>query len=131
MTNEEFLRAFEMSQLTGHEFDHRAHLRAAWLMLQRYPLEEAIERTCVGIECLATHFGAASKFNRTMSEALIRLMHGTSATHVYASFDQYLQANPWLHGDVRVVLAEYYSSSQLHSDRAKRKFVSPDLKPLP
>ena len=131
MTDEEFLCAFESSRLAPHEFDHRAHVRAAWLTLQRYPLEEAIERTCVGIERLATHFGAASKFNRTMSEALIRLMNRAASNSAATSFDEYLQANPWLRGDVRVALAEYYSASQLHSDRAKREFVLPDLQPLP
>jgi hypothetical protein len=131
MTDEEFLRACASTRLAPHEFDHRAHVRAAWLMLQRYPLTEAIERTCVGIERLATRFGAASKFNRTMSEAVIRLMSRAASNSAAASFDEYLQANPWLHGDVRVALAEYYSSSQLHSDRAKREFVLPDLKPLP
>jgi hypothetical protein len=131
MNDEAFLETFKAGQLSTSEFDHRAHVRAAWLMLQRYPLEEAIERTCVGIESLATHFGAASKYNRTMTEALIRLMNRAASTSVATSFDDYLQANPWLYGDVRVALAEYYSSSQLFSDHAKRAFVSPDLKPLP
>lgn len=131
MTDEEFLIAFESARLSPPAFDHRAHLRAAWLMLRSYSLEEAVHNTCHGIERLATRFGAREKFHRSVSEAIVRLMSRAIADHSSQSFDEFLRANPWLLGDIRAVLAEYYSSSQLYSERAKQHFVPPDLKPLP
>ncbi len=74
MTDDEFLGAFTTCTLLPQQFNHRAHVRVAWLMLRRYPVDQAIERTCEGIARLAAHFGAADKFNRTLSEALVRLM---------------------------------------------------------
>src|SRR3954470_19392839 len=130
MTDDDFLSAFEDSGLSVAQLDHRAHLRAAWLILNRYPLEEAIERICAGIEKLATRFGALDKFNRTLSEALIRLMALRGATNSSQTFDGYLQANRWLVEDVRNGLAAYYSPALLYSDAAKRRFVPPDLQPL-
>jgi hypothetical protein len=131
MSDEDFLNAFVAGRLAREDFHHRAHLRAAWLMLHRYPLDEAIERTCDGIARLAMHLGAAEKFNRTVSEALIRLMSNACASGGDASFDEYLAANEWLVEDMRGVLAQYYSPDRLYSAEAMQRFLTPDLQALP
>ncbi|HEU4602951.1 MAG TPA: hypothetical protein VFS24_13325 [Steroidobacteraceae bacterium] len=131
MTDDEFLDAFTTCTLLPQQFNHRAHVRVAWLMLRRYPVDQAIERTCEGIARLAAHFGAADKFNRTLSEALVRLMARACESTRDASFDEFLGANEWLLQDVRGALAEYYSPALLYSVDTKQQFLAPDLKPLP
>ena len=61
MTDEEFLAAFLDARLTGADFNHQGLIRAAWLLLQRHPLPQAIDRTCSGIQQLATKLGAPQK----------------------------------------------------------------------
>jgi hypothetical protein len=51
MTDDAFLSAFEACTLDPQHFNHRGHVRLAWLYLQRYPFDEAVTR--------ATHLGAA------------------------------------------------------------------------
>jgi hypothetical protein len=128
MSDEEFLAAFLECRLPASAFDHRGHLRIAWLLLKRYPLEQAIEAICGGIARLAAHFGVPDKYNRTLSEALVRLMaHDDS----YAtSLEAFLDANSRLLTDVGGLLARHYSPERLNSAAAKASFVQPDRLPL-
>ena len=128
-SDREFIDAFLTCRLPACQFDHRAHLRIAWLLLQRHPLDRAIEEICNGIARLAAHLGAPGKYHRTLSEALVRLMaHGGAAT---LRWDEFLSANPELVTDVRGSVARYYSAQLLGSARARTTFVEPDRQPLP
>lgn len=129
MSDQEFVDAFLACRLPAAQFQHRGHLRIAWLLLQRHPLELAIEEICNGIARLAAHLGAPGKYHRTLSEALVRLMaHDGAAT---LSWDEFLSANPELLTDVRGTVGRYYSSELLDSARARISFVEPDRMPLP
>jgi hypothetical protein len=130
LSNDAFLAAFLDCSLPPEQFNHRAHVRVAWLLLERYPLEEAIQRICEGIQRYAAHLGAAEKYHRTLSEAIVRLMaYGGAGAAL--SWDQFVAANAHLLADVRGVLAKYYSPERLGSSEAKRDFVPPDRQPLP
>jgi hypothetical protein len=128
-TDEDFLAAFLSAQLAAADFDHRGHLRAAWLLLQRYPAEVAIERCCSGIAALAARFGAAEKFHRTITEALVRLMAAGGAAAL--SWPAFEQANAPLFSDARALLARHYSPALLASSEARQRFLPADLLPLP
>lgn len=131
MSDDQFLADFLACRLAKEDFNHHGHLRAAWLLLQRHPLEEAIERCCSGIERLATHFGAATKFHRTRSEALLRLMaRGRAGSHA-VSWQQFLRNNQALLDDARGMLARHYSAAALDAPEARLRFMPPDLLPLP
>ena len=131
LSNDAFLSAFLDCSLPPEQFNHRAHVRVAWLLLERYPLDEAVERICGGIERYATHVGATGKYHRTLSEALARLMaHGGAGTSAM-SWENFLVANAALLSDVRGVIAKYYSPERLASIEAKGIFVPPDRQPLP
>lgn len=129
LSDNQFLAAFLEARLDRTQFDHHGHLRAAWLLLRRQPLPEAIETTCRGIEALALKFGAPGKFHRTRTEALMRLM-APAATGA-ADWAQFLQRETALVADARALLARHYSSARLDSDAARLGFVAPDLAPLP
>jgi hypothetical protein len=129
MLDDDFLRAFLEHRLSPEEFDHRAHVRAAWLLLNRYPVEHAIEQMCSGILQLATRFGAREKYNRTLTEAVIRVM--AASPNIHASWEQFTRTHPRLMGNVRELLAEHYSHERLYSPAAKETFVIPDRSPLP
>jgi hypothetical protein len=130
-SDDEFLTAFLDCRLDAKCFDHRAHVRLAWLVLNRYPLEAAVERICSGISRFAAHLGATQKYSRTMSEALVRLMaHGGAGTPEM-TWDEFTRANSWLVSDIRGMLARHYSPERLDSLEARQRFVAPDRLPLP
>ena len=131
MSNDQFLAAFLDASMPPAAFDHRGHLRAAWLLLQRRPLEAAVTDTCAAIARLAARLGAAEKYHRTLSEAVVRLMAHGGGADPELSWEAFLDANADLVGDARAVVARYYSDTLLNSTRARQGFVPPDRLPLP
>lgn len=131
MSDEQFLAAFLDSSMPPAGFDHRGHVRAAWLLLQRKPLEKAVADTCDAISRLATRLGVPQKYNRTLSEALVRLMAAGGGADPALSWEAFLAANADLMSDARRVLARYYSDPLLNSTIARERFVPPDRLPLP
>lgn len=131
MSDDQFLAAFLDSSMPPSGFDHLGHLHATWLLLQRRPLEAAVEETCDAIARLAAHLGVPGKYNRTISEALVRLMaHGGGADPAL-SWPRFLAANVELKDDALGVLARHYSDQTLTSPAARERFVPPDRSPLP
>lgn len=130
MSDDEFLAAFLDCSMPAGGFDHRGHVRAAWLLLRRYPLDDAVQRTCDGIARLAAHLGAPGKYHRTLSEALVRLMAQGGASAPDVSWEDFVQKNQLLMGDARSMLARHYSDERLNTSDARENFVSPDRLPF-
>lgn len=131
MTDEEFLAAFLDCTVPPEMFDHHGHVRVAWLLLQRHPLAEVVERICGGIARLAAHLGAPEKYNRTLSEALVRLMAHGGAGASAVSWEEFVNANHSLMANPRDLLARYYSEARLAAPEARERFLPPDRLPLP
>lgn len=131
MSDDEFLAAFLDCSMPPAGFDHHGHMRAAWLMLQRFALQDAVDRTCAGIARLAAHLGAAGKFHWTVTEALMRLMAGGGAADPQIPFEEFVRINAPLFDDARGVLARHYSPERLASPDARERFLAPDRLPLP
>jgi hypothetical protein len=131
MSDAEFLAAFLECRMPAAGFDHRGHVRAAWLLLRRLPLEDAVTRCCDGIARLAAHLGVPGKYHRTLSEALVRLMAHGGASDPALSWEDFLRANGPLMTDARGLLARHYSDARLAAADARTRFVAPDRLPLP
>jgi hypothetical protein len=131
ISDDQFLAAFLDSCMPPAGFDHLGHMRAAWLLLQRRPLQGAVEEICNGIARLANRLGVPGKYNRTLTEAMVRLMaHGGGADPALCWRD-FLAANTELVSDARRVLARHYSEDILNSQAAREQFLPPDRLPLP
>lgn len=130
LSDDAFLAAFLEARLAPADFNHQGHLRAAWLLLQGRPLEQAVADTCDGIARLAARLGAPDKYHRTLTEALVRLMAQRGAADPALSREDFLAANAALVRDARGLLAQYYRAETLDSAAARQRFLPPDLKPL-
>ncbi len=130
LSDDAFIEQFENRTLSPEYFNHRGHLRLAWLYLRRYPLAEAIDRVTQGIRLYATNLGATDKFQHTLTEAIVRIMAQRMEQGSAATLDDYLVANPDLVDDIQGVVGRYYSPELLQSPRARARFVDPDLVPL-
>ena len=126
LSDAEFLAQFEQQTLPPAAFDHRGHLRLAWLYLSRNPLERAVDRVTAGIAAYAASLGAADKFHHTLTEAIVRIMSARRRRGHYPTLEAYLAANPDLVRDIRGVVLACYSPELLDSPRARRMFLPPD-----
>lgn len=131
MNDHEFLGSFIYCTLPPEHFDHRGHLRVAWLHLRRYPFAQAVHETCTGIARYAASLGAADKFHWTVTEALMHLMRAGGADEPASTFDGFLASNPELVANARAAVGRHYSAGLLATPEAKAGFVAPDLAPLP
>lgn len=130
LNDQAFIEQFEAFTLPATEFSHLGHLRIAWLYLRRYPQVLAIEKTCSGIKTYAESLGAKDKFHLTITDALVRIMAIRMKEQAGEGWQAFAEENPDLVSDALAVLAQYYSQAQLWSERAKKRLVAPDLKPI-
>lgn len=126
-----FLAAIARCHLPAAGFDHRQHLRLAWLHLRQAPLQQAIERCCSDLARFAAHHGVTGKFHRTLTEALLRLMVSCGAADTTLDWPAFQHRNAALLSDARGLLARHYSPTLLASSEARLGFQPPDLLPLP
>ena len=71
MTDDEMVRGFEDGSLPPRTFDHRAHVRLAWIYLTRHGRAETEARLLAGLRALAARAGTPEKFDRALTLAWI------------------------------------------------------------
>ena len=131
MTDDEFFQRLCDCTLPAALFNHQGHVRLGWICLQRYPAGAAIQTACDAIARYAAHLGAADKFHRTVTEALMRMLLGCGAADRSQDWEAFAQRSAPVLADARAQLARHYSPAVLASDAARRVFVEPDRLPLP
>jgi hypothetical protein len=130
--DENFLQMFEQCSLDGKCWTHTAHVRMAWLQMQRASsFDEALARIRTGIVSFNASVNGVG-YHETITVAFARL--------IYDRRQSDSESKTWLdflsrHGDLvskeNPILHAYYSPEILSSDEARAKFVEPDRKPLP
>lgn len=129
MTDEAFARAFESGSVTPAQFDHRAHVRVAWVYLREAGSpDEALTRMRDAIRRFAAAAGATQKYHETMTVLWMRLLEDVRARGATGELADVLLAHPGL-ADTDVPL-QYYSRERLFSDEARAAWVEPDRQPL-
>jgi hypothetical protein len=123
--------AFHDRTLPAGQWTHAAHLRIAWLHLDRYELDEAHLRMRVGIIRLNLAHGLVETAERGYHETLTRvwLVLVAAARRGAAAGDSARAlVQPGLD---RAAPLRHYSRDRLFSVAARASFVPPDLAPLP
>jgi hypothetical protein len=131
MDDRDLLVAFEHGSFKPGELTHERHVRVAWLILQREPLEQAIETLRGGFRRFAKSIGQPEIYHETMTCAFAILID--AAMHECGDKNDWIifrAENPQLFRGV-TLLNEHYESETLNSDEARQTFVLPDLKELP
>jgi hypothetical protein len=135
MTDDENLwRQFKLCTLPKEQWNHSAHVKVAYLHLQRHTLDETIPILRAGIKALNKAHGVVDTptrgYHETMTQAWLRVIAAKINQSVPAdSAETFLQSQPQLRQSN--LLQTYYSQPWLMSAEAKAQFVEPDLAPLP
>ncbi|MBX9346820.1 hypothetical protein K5M36_06930 [Chromobacterium vaccinii] len=133
MEHQVFLRQLEANALPASDFNHRAHLYAAWGYRREYPAPEAAARCAHALSRFAMANGAATKYNHTLTMALLAIAYSRveSCPSLMEDWPAFLDRCSDLACDARAVLEQYYSAERLQTDSARKAFVKPDREPLP
>ena len=129
--DELFLADFESGRLPTEAFDHRAHVRAAYIYLAHYGVDVAMDRMRDGLRAFISHHGIPpARYHETLTRSwLLAVHHFMANSPATASADAFIDANPRLL-DSRIMLT-HYQAATLFSDNARAAFIEPDLEPIP
>lgn len=126
-----FRDRFEAGDVSPDAFDHRAHLRLAYVYLCEGTIGTAMPRMRQTLQTFLKRNGVpADKYHETLTRSWLMAVDyfmGKAATA--ASFDRFIaQDNRLL--DSQIMLS-HYRKTTLFSDAARAAFVAPDLQAIP
>lgn len=133
MDAQALLSGLENHTLPAEQFNHLAHLQAAWAYRQRFAAREAAARCAYSLSRYAMAKGAIQKYHHTLTMALLTIMYDRIAHHPEQldDWDAFAAANADMLANARALVAEYYSEQKLQEDEARSVFIAPDLAALP
>lgn len=112
----------------GGFFQHRGHVKLAWLYLHRFSLTEALQRVSESLRMLAAANGAPELYNETLTWAYVFLINERMARLGPAhDWETFAAANADLFDWQNSIVRRYYKPETLDSELAKSIFVMPDL----
>lgn len=126
-----FQSRLESGEVLPAEFDHRAHVRLAWIYLAQHDPEAAHRRMRKALLAFLARNGVdEGKFHETLTRGwILAVRHFMDRTTGTTSAEDFLEANPRLLD--RDILLAHYSAERLFSEEARARFVEPDLEPIP
>jgi hypothetical protein len=127
LADDDFIARFEDCTLPNTAFQHRDHVRLAWLYVKRGPLLAALTRFSDGLKRFARANGHPGLYHETITWAYLFLVHqriaAGPADEVWEGFSA---RNPDLLTWRPSILGAYYWKETLASDLARRIFLLPD-----
>ena len=126
-----FRADLEAGRFPPGEFNHRAHVRLAYVYLAENDTDAAhhLLRDAL-LAFLRTHGVDVSKYHETMTQAwVMAVRHFMEISPGAESSDDFMGGDPRML-DSKTMLT-HYSAEVLSSDEARARFVEPDLGPIP
>jgi len=126
-----FRQSVEEGSIALEEFNHRAHVRLAYIYLAELGLDAAVDATRSAILNLLRHYGVdPAKFHETLTRAwLLAVRHFMVQAGDTTCANDFIERSAVLL-DPQVMLT-HYSPELLFSEDARRSYVDPDLDPIP
>ena len=125
-----FRLAFETGGVAPGQFDHRAHVRLAYVYLVEHEPEAATARMRSGLQAFLQHHGLPrAKYHETLTRAwILAVRHFMERAPGTVSAEALVARHPELL-DSKIMLT-HYSAAVLFSAEARDAFVEPDASPI-
>ena len=123
----DLLQAFECGSLDPAQFDHRLHLRMAWLYLQREGFPDGASAFRRHLKAYVEKVGAQGKYHETITWAYLALLNEEMSLRSTPgeSFDSMIARRPDLLDHSDGAIARCYSKAQLELPAARQVFLLP------
>jgi hypothetical protein len=127
----EFRLAFEKGTFPVAEFNHRAHLRLAYVYLSESDPDSALGSMRAALAAfLGRNQIDPAKYHETLTRAwILAIRHFMAQTPDTTSFAELAERQPQML-DPQIMLT-HYSRDRLFSPEARADFVAPDRDPIP
>lgn len=126
-----FKNRMESCEFPARDFNHRAHLRLAYIYLSENNTDKSSELMRDTLNRFLIHNGVdPSKYHATLTKAwILAVHHFMNKSGDSSSTDEFINKNPEMF-DTKIMMT-HYSAEVLFSDEARAEFVQPDLDPIP
>ena len=131
MDNQSLIREFLAQRIEPAGFDHVAHVRVAWLLLEQFPFEQALQEFEAGAMDLATRAGVPEKYHATITRALMQIIAADRDGGALLCWQDYRDSGPAVLSDAKSTLLQYYSPGLIFGEPARLSWCKPDRRPLP
>jgi hypothetical protein len=130
LSNSQFLHQIETVTINPELFTHEAHIRMAWLYLNVFDQNTALQHISAAIKGIDAKYAGGMKYHHTITMVFANTMAALMHNKVHKSWQEFISANTGL-GISKKFLADHYSEEVLYSNEAKTQLIAPDKKPLP
>lgn len=125
-----FEDALKYGTLDPALFDHEAHLRLAWIQLEKYGIDTAIANICIQLKNYVKCLGAEDKYNTTVTIAAIRAVNHFKLKSEADNFTDFIKEYPRLKNNFKSLLGQHYKTDIFKSESARKSYLEPELLPF-
>ena len=126
----EFEFQFQNCELDPLDFTHEAHLRLAWINIQRYGIDRAVTNIQDQLKRFVKHAGVKDKYNTTLTIAATKAVYHFMLKSESDNFRDFILEFPQLKNNFKELMACHYGFDIYNSEKAKKGFLEPDLLPF-
>ncbi len=130
LSDADFEQQFKATTLDPEIFSHEAHLRLAYIHIQKYGVEQAIENICQQLEVYVDHLGETGKYNTTLTVAAVRAVDHFMRRSPNSDFKGLIDEFPELKFEFKRLMECHYGFDIFDSQLAKTTYLEPDLVPF-
>ena len=116
LSDAEFEQEFVTCKLDPSDFSHEAHLRLAWIHIDRYGIGQAEKNIPYQLQKFVDYVGAKGKFNMTLTLAAVKAVYHFMLKSDADNFKELMDC--------------HYGFDIYNSNLAKTEFLEPDLIPF-
>lgn len=127
LTDLEFEQQLKAGTFNPEWFNHEAHIRLAWIHINKYGVEKAIIHVCSQLLTFVSQLGARDKYNKTLTVAATKAVYHFMLKSKSDDFISFITEFPQLKTHFKALLDRHYSNNIYFSEKAKKSFVEPDI----
>ena len=130
LTDLEFEAQFKSSNLDPELFTHEAHLRLAWIHINKYGIKQACNNIENQLKSFVAHVGAKDKYHQTITIVAIKAVNYFIKKSKSNNFKDFINENPKLMNSFKELVNSHYTFDVFTSQIARKEFIEPDLTPF-
>ncbi|QSE98694.1 hypothetical protein [Fulvivirga lutea] len=130
LSDSDFENKFNRCELNPSDFSHEAHLRLAWININKYGIKQAEINIQHQLRKYVEFFGAKDKYNITLTLAAIEAVYHFILKSNSDNFKDFITEFPRLKYNFKELIDCHYSFDIYHFEKAKKEFLQPDLVPF-
>jgi hypothetical protein len=127
LTDLAFEEQFARHEISPSIFSHEAHLRLAYIHIEKYGIALAVENICAQLKSFVAFLGVPEKYNETVTIAAIKMVYHFRSKSTANNFQDFIRENPRLKNNFHDLLSQHYTVDIFTAEKAKKMFLIPDL----